>query len=120
MFWMFTSLENFGLWLGDLLGRGIGKAGEQLGDKVPDARAIDTIKTARIISRDQAELYTIYQRLLKYRDEAKDICNALSRFAVGEAAIDAHSQTEEIAHQLCQKILIYDNTYANYEKLKEG
>ena len=35
---------------------------------------------------DKKELYNKHERLLKYSDQAKDICNDLSQLAVGKAA----------------------------------
>ena len=97
--------------MGDAAGDVLVNAGENTGEHVSPGRIKDKIATARMMRGDKKELYNKHEILLKYSDQAKDICNDLSQLAVGKAAVDAHSQTEKIANQLCQDILIYEGYF---------
>ena len=117
MFWMLTSLENFGLWIGDLLGRGISRAGEKLGesDTIPETRVKDKIATARRVSRDQAELYNEYSKTLKYSGQAKETVDAFCWGVVQEVLdppLDSLlSPLVQSYLSLCNKLLTYEGYF---------
>jgi hypothetical protein len=117
MLWMLTSLENFGLWLGGLIGKGISSAGEKIADSeaIPETRAVDKIATARRVSRDQEELYTQYSKLLKYSDQAKETVDAYC-WGVVQDVLDPPRDTllsplVQAYFGLCSKLLMYEGYF---------
>jgi hypothetical protein len=113
--WMFTSLENFGFWIGTLFEKGLGSLGEKVGDKVPTGRPGDARQTKRMIKGDQAELHALYTRLLRYTDQAEEMVTDVSWGAVisslDPSPDDLTSPLVLAANQLCQNILKYEKYF---------
>jgi hypothetical protein len=63
MEWLFTLVEKMIYGLSVLLGLGMGKAGEKIGESLPAGRPMDKLSTARRMSRDQTELYKLNKKL---------------------------------------------------------
>jgi hypothetical protein len=61
MDWLFSFIGKALEGVGVLIGSGIGAAGEKVGTSLPAVRPMDKIATARRMSRDQKELYNLYQ-----------------------------------------------------------
>ena len=65
--------------LGYVTGNAIISVGERVGNKViPAGRPMDTLRTARRLKGDMAELYKLYARLSKYADQADETCTDFS------------------------------------------
>jgi hypothetical protein len=113
--WMFTSIENFGYWIGTLFEKGLGNLGEKAGDKVPSGRRVDIKQTKRIVKGDMAELHTLYTKLLAYEPQAEQTCSILCSRSVREALegtpVEFTSPVGHAALTLCQGILVYEGYY---------
>jgi hypothetical protein len=108
--WMFTSLENFGIWIGTLFEKGLGNLGEKTGDKVlPTGRPGDERQTKRIIKGDLAELHTLYTRLHKYEDQVEKtittVCDEAICRALSLTEPQGNNPLVEAAWKLCLEIL---------------
>jgi hypothetical protein len=116
MWWMFTSLENFGNWIGTLVEMLLGKASEKIAsDGIPSGRPKDVIETRRRLKGDMAELHTLYTRLNKQRGQAEETCNALCsrsvRLALESAPADLTSPNAKAGVLLCHELLAYEGYY---------
>jgi hypothetical protein len=115
MDWLFSFFEKALEGVGVLIGSGIGAAGEKVGTSLPAVRPMDKIATARRMSRDQTELYNLYNRLLSYTDQAQDTCNTVCWGAVVSALDptpdDLTNPFVLAANRLCQHILHYERYY---------
>ena len=114
--WMFTSLENFGFWIGTLFEKGLGNLGEKTGDKVlPSGRPADARQTKRIMKGDLAELHNLYTQLLRYTDGAEqiftDVCWGAVISALDPTPDDLTSPLVLSANQLSQNILKYEKYF---------
>jgi hypothetical protein len=101
--------------LGVLIGQGIGAAGDKVGTSLPVARPLDKIATARRMSREQKELYNLYNTLLSYAEEAEDVCTAVCEGAVNTAldptTDDLKNPFVLAANQLCRDTLHYEGYF---------
>jgi hypothetical protein len=101
--------------LGVLIGHAIGAAGEKVGTALPAGRPMDKIATARRMSRDQAEAYNLYNKLLKYSDQAEDmvthVCWGAVISALDPAPDDLTNPLVIAANQLCRDILRYEQYF---------
>jgi type IV secretion system coupling TraD/TrwB family protein len=90
-------------------------SGDKLSTKVPETRPIDTIAASRRLKGDIKELYTEYQKLLKYTDGADQ---TLSAVCWGEVIKVLNPSPEQLTHpfilaanQLCQDILRFEGYF---------
>jgi hypothetical protein len=114
--WMFTSLENFGFWIGTLFEKGLGNLGSRAGDKVlPSGRLGDINQTKRVVKGDMAELHTLYTKLLRFESQAGETCSALCsrsvRWALEGTPVELTSPVGQAALALCQELLSYEGYY---------
>ena len=114
--WMFTSLENFGFWIGTLFEKGLGNLGSRAGDKaLPSGRLGDINQTKRIVKGDLAELHTLYTKLLRFEPQAeetcRDLCSRGVRWALQGTPIELTSPIGKAALTLCHGLLAYEGYY---------
>jgi len=115
MDWLTYLMERTLLGLSAFIGNSIGAAGEKVGASLPAVRPMDKIATARRVSRDQTELYNLYQKLLSYADQAEDTCTTVCWGAVIRAINptpdDLTNPFVLAANNLCQSLLLYDRYF---------
>src|SRR5438093_4406462 len=114
--WMFTSLENFGFWIGTLSEKGLGAAGDKVAkDVIPAGRPMDVIKARHRMSRDMAELHSLHTRLYNYHTTAEEMCHNLCRKVVREALSLPQDELEnpraKASYKLCLQLLSYEKYF---------
>src|SRR5215475_8869265 len=77
--------ESIAYGLGNLIGQGIGAAGEKVGASLPAGRPLDTLQTRRRMKGEEAELFNLYKRLERHRPVASEMVTDFCRGIVIEA-----------------------------------
>src|SRR5262245_15891548 len=101
--------------VGFLIGKGVSAAWEKIGAALPAGRPGDRIATARRMSREQKELYTLHTRLRRHEPQAQgiatDVCWGAVIAAFDPSPDDLTNPFVLAASQLCQDILRFEGYF---------
>ena len=107
--------ESIAYGLGNLIGQGIGAAGDKVGATLPAGRPIDRLQTRKRLKGDEKELFGLYKQLERHRPNAPDWAAEFSWDCVIQAIDPTPEELEspiiQAANQLCLNILHFEGYY---------
>jgi hypothetical protein len=107
--------ESIASGLGNLIGQGIGAAGDKVGATLPAGRPMDRLHTRRRLKGDEKELFILHKQLERHRPNAMAWAAEFSWDCVIESLDPTPDELEspiiQAAHTLCLNILAFEGYY---------
>jgi hypothetical protein len=108
-------MESIASGLGNLIGQGIGAAGEKMGATLPAGRPMDRLRTRKRLKGEEAELFNLYKRLERHHSAASEMvtefCWNTVIQAIDPTPDELTSPIVQASHQLCLNILHFEGYY---------
>jgi hypothetical protein len=107
--------ESIAYGIGNLIGQGLGAAGDKVGASLPAGRPMDRLHTRRRLKGDEKELYGLYKQLERHRPNAKNwvaqFCRGCVITAIDPTPEELESPIIQAAQQLCLNILHFERYF---------